>query len=304
MTVFENMLVAQHNMLMAASGYTFIGVFAPHIYGRAEKAAVEKARYWLEKTQPDRSRRRPGRRSALWRAAPARNRARDVHRSGAALPRRARRRPQSAREPRPQRASALDPAGARDLDPADRARHVGRDADFRSCRRARLRREDFRRHAGSRAQRPEGRSPPISASRTKKSRRSRRRWDCDHSPPRRARREDLLRQYPRAEGRRHRCRRRRDRHADRRERRRQVDPDDDDLRQSARARRLDRVRRPRHHAPADARDRAAAHRAGAGRPPHLLAHDRAGKSPDGRGRRRATRISSRTWKRSSRCFRA
>ena len=51
MTVFENMLVAQHNMLMVASGYTFLGVFAPHIYGRHEKVAVEKAEHWLEKTQ-------------------------------------------------------------------------------------------------------------------------------------------------------------------------------------------------------------------------------------------------------------
>src|SRR6476661_7164741 len=51
MTVFENMLVAQHNALMVASGYTFLGVFAPHLYGRHEKAAVERARYWLEKTQ-------------------------------------------------------------------------------------------------------------------------------------------------------------------------------------------------------------------------------------------------------------
>jgi branched-chain amino acid transport system ATP-binding protein len=50
MTVFENMLVAQHNTLMVSSGYTLIGVLAPHIYGRAEKVAVEKARYWLEKT--------------------------------------------------------------------------------------------------------------------------------------------------------------------------------------------------------------------------------------------------------------
>ena len=50
MTVFENMLVAQHNTLMVASGYTLLGVFAPHLYGRAEKTAVEKARYWLEKT--------------------------------------------------------------------------------------------------------------------------------------------------------------------------------------------------------------------------------------------------------------
>ena len=48
--VFENMLVAQHNMLMAASGYTFLGVFAPRMYGRSEKTAVEKAEHWLEKT--------------------------------------------------------------------------------------------------------------------------------------------------------------------------------------------------------------------------------------------------------------
>ena len=51
MTVFENMLVAQHNTLMVSSGYTFLGVFMPHLYGRAEKVAVEKARYWLEKTR-------------------------------------------------------------------------------------------------------------------------------------------------------------------------------------------------------------------------------------------------------------
>ena len=51
MTVFENMLVAQHNTLMVSSGYTLIGVLAPRIYGRAEKTAVEKARHWLEKTQ-------------------------------------------------------------------------------------------------------------------------------------------------------------------------------------------------------------------------------------------------------------
>ena len=50
MTVFENMLVAQHNVLMAASGYTFLGVFLPKVYGRAETTAVEKARYWLDKT--------------------------------------------------------------------------------------------------------------------------------------------------------------------------------------------------------------------------------------------------------------
>ena len=50
MTVFENLLVAQHNPLMIASGFTFLGVFWPYAYGRAEKAAVEKARLWLDKT--------------------------------------------------------------------------------------------------------------------------------------------------------------------------------------------------------------------------------------------------------------
>jgi branched-chain amino acid transport system ATP-binding protein len=49
MTVFENLLVAQHNPLMVASGYTFLGVFWPSAYGRAEKAAVEKARLWMDK---------------------------------------------------------------------------------------------------------------------------------------------------------------------------------------------------------------------------------------------------------------
>jgi branched-chain amino acid transport system ATP-binding protein len=49
MTAFENLLVAQHNRLMVASGYTFLGVFWPQAYGRAEKAAVEKARVWLER---------------------------------------------------------------------------------------------------------------------------------------------------------------------------------------------------------------------------------------------------------------
>jgi branched-chain amino acid transport system ATP-binding protein len=49
MTVFENLLVAQHNPLMVASGYTFLGVFWPPTYGRAEKAAVEKAKAWLDK---------------------------------------------------------------------------------------------------------------------------------------------------------------------------------------------------------------------------------------------------------------
>src|SRR4029077_5219913 len=51
MTVFENMLGAQHNTLMVSSGYTLIGVLAPHIYGRAEKVAVEQAAYSLGKSK-------------------------------------------------------------------------------------------------------------------------------------------------------------------------------------------------------------------------------------------------------------
>ena len=70
------------------------------------------------------------------------------------------------------------------------------------------------------------------------------------------RRQRLLRQRSRAERRRRRGQRGRDRRADRRQRRRQIDADDDGLRQSARPRRRNPLRRPRHHRTADARDRA------------------------------------------------
>jgi len=49
MTVLENLIVAQHNTLMRASGFTVKGVFGAPTYKRAERAAVEKATYWLEK---------------------------------------------------------------------------------------------------------------------------------------------------------------------------------------------------------------------------------------------------------------
>ncbi|MFZ5676069.1 MAG: ABC transporter ATP-binding protein [Pseudomonadota bacterium] len=49
MTVLENLVVAQHNTLMKASGYTVAGIFGSRNYRRAEQAAVEKATYWLEK---------------------------------------------------------------------------------------------------------------------------------------------------------------------------------------------------------------------------------------------------------------
>jgi branched-chain amino acid transport system ATP-binding protein len=50
MSVLENLLVAQHNPLMAASGYTALGIFGIGNYGRAESAAIAKARHWLDLT--------------------------------------------------------------------------------------------------------------------------------------------------------------------------------------------------------------------------------------------------------------
>ncbi|HMG79346.1 MAG TPA: ABC transporter ATP-binding protein [Xanthobacteraceae bacterium] len=49
MTVLENLLVAQHNPLMLASGYTFLGVLGFPSYASAERAALDKARAWLER---------------------------------------------------------------------------------------------------------------------------------------------------------------------------------------------------------------------------------------------------------------
>ncbi|HTS41495.1 MAG TPA: ATP-binding cassette domain-containing protein [Xanthobacteraceae bacterium] len=49
MTVLENLMVAQHNVLMAASGYTFAGLIGVGAYGTAERTAVDKARYWLDR---------------------------------------------------------------------------------------------------------------------------------------------------------------------------------------------------------------------------------------------------------------
>ena len=50
MTVLENLLVAQHNPLMLASGFTVLGAIGAPGYARAERTAIERARYWLDKT--------------------------------------------------------------------------------------------------------------------------------------------------------------------------------------------------------------------------------------------------------------
>lgn len=49
MSVLENLIVAQHNRLMVASGYTLLGLFGFPGYARAEREAMELARFWLDK---------------------------------------------------------------------------------------------------------------------------------------------------------------------------------------------------------------------------------------------------------------
>lgn len=49
MTLLENLLVAQHNTLMFASGFTVLGLFGSRNYARAEAAAIAKAHYWLDR---------------------------------------------------------------------------------------------------------------------------------------------------------------------------------------------------------------------------------------------------------------
>ncbi len=153
MTVLENLMVAQHNMLMMASGFTVLGMFGAPSYRASEAAAVERATYWLDKI-------------GLF------DRADDP---AGELPYGAQRRLEIARamctdpillcldEPaaglnprevsRSEPSLECDPRPARDVDSAHRARHVGGHADFRPRRRARLRHQDRRRHAGRRAQR-------------------------------------------------------------------------------------------------------------------------------------------------------
>jgi branched-chain amino acid transport system ATP-binding protein len=49
MTALENLMVAQHNRLMLASGYTLFGVLGFPSYAVAERAAIEQARVWLDR---------------------------------------------------------------------------------------------------------------------------------------------------------------------------------------------------------------------------------------------------------------
>ena len=49
MTLLENLMVAQHNTLMRASGFTIGGIFGSGHFKRAENEAIEKCKYWLDK---------------------------------------------------------------------------------------------------------------------------------------------------------------------------------------------------------------------------------------------------------------
>jgi branched-chain amino acid transport system ATP-binding protein len=49
MTVLENLIVAQHNALMSASGWTVLGLVGAKRYVAAEARAMELAGYWLDK---------------------------------------------------------------------------------------------------------------------------------------------------------------------------------------------------------------------------------------------------------------
>jgi branched-chain amino acid transport system ATP-binding protein len=48
LTVLENLMVAQHNALMIASGFSVFGILGLPGFKRAEREAVERARAWLE----------------------------------------------------------------------------------------------------------------------------------------------------------------------------------------------------------------------------------------------------------------
>jgi len=49
MTALENLMVAQHNSLMRASGMSFLGLIGAPAFHAAERHAIERARHWLDR---------------------------------------------------------------------------------------------------------------------------------------------------------------------------------------------------------------------------------------------------------------
>ena len=86
MTVLENLLVAQHNTLMWASGFTALGALGLPLLRTGGTGRDREGALLARQDRPHRACRRSGRRIALWRAAAARDRTRHVHGSGAAVP--------------------------------------------------------------------------------------------------------------------------------------------------------------------------------------------------------------------------
>ncbi len=56
MTALENLMVAQHNVLMRASGLTFLGLIGAPSWRSAEQHAIDLARTWLQRTRLARAR--------------------------------------------------------------------------------------------------------------------------------------------------------------------------------------------------------------------------------------------------------
>ncbi|HRY08113.1 MAG TPA: ABC transporter ATP-binding protein [Hyphomicrobiaceae bacterium] len=49
MTVLENLIVAQHNALMRASGWSLLGLIGAKSFTKAQAEAIERATFWLDK---------------------------------------------------------------------------------------------------------------------------------------------------------------------------------------------------------------------------------------------------------------
>jgi len=51
MSVLENLIVAQHNKLMRASGFSIAGLLGLPTYRKAEAASIDLAKYWLDRVK-------------------------------------------------------------------------------------------------------------------------------------------------------------------------------------------------------------------------------------------------------------
>jgi branched-chain amino acid transport system ATP-binding protein len=137
MTLLENLMVAQHNMLMRASGLTFLGLIGVPSYHSAEKGAIDLATDWLKRVGLlDRAD------DAAGNLAYGDQRRLEIARAMCTEP----------------TLLCLDEpaAGLNARDPADRARHVGRDGDLRPHRGDGPRREDRPGHAARGSRRSQG----------------------------------------------------------------------------------------------------------------------------------------------------